>query len=61
MERVGKAVKLRVSSPNSANYDEEKTGAVAGSKLVFNLHQKKSRLFIGGMTPGVSVSIRNFP
>uniref|UniRef100_A0A183E7R3 LAM_G_DOMAIN domain-containing protein n=1 Tax=Gongylonema pulchrum TaxID=637853 RepID=A0A183E7R3_9BILA len=56
VERVGKAVKLRVSSPSSANYEEEKTVTVSGSKLVLNLHQKKSRLFVGGIAPDVKIS-----
>uniref|UniRef100_A0A915PQH1 Laminin subunit alpha n=1 Tax=Setaria digitata TaxID=48799 RepID=A0A915PQH1_9BILA len=56
VERVGKTIKLRISSPNSADYAEEKTKALAGFKLVLNLHQKKSRLFVGGIVPGVNIS-----
>lgn len=56
IERIGRTIKLKISSPNSANYEEEKTGIVQGSKAVLNLHQKRSRLFVGGVTPDVNVS-----
>uniref|UniRef100_A0A1I8EZU5 Uncharacterized protein n=3 Tax=Wuchereria bancrofti TaxID=6293 RepID=A0A1I8EZU5_WUCBA len=56
VDRVGKTIKLRLSSPNSVNYEEEKTRTVGGFKSVLNLHQKKSRLFIGGVVPGVNIS-----
>ncbi|KAL3982290.1 Laminin EGF-like (Domains III and V) family protein [Acanthocheilonema viteae] len=56
VDRVGKTITLRVSSPNSANYEEEKIQTIGGFKSVLNLHQKKSRLFIGGIVPGVNIS-----
>ncbi|VDO28711.1 unnamed protein product, partial [Onchocerca flexuosa] len=56
VDRVGKTIKLRVSPPNSANYEEKKTKIIDGFKSVLNLHQKKSRLFIGGIVPGVNIS-----
>ncbi|KAM3726093.1 Laminin-like protein [Dirofilaria immitis] len=56
VDRVGKTIKLRISPPNSANYEEEKTKVVGGFKSLLNLHQKKSRLFIGGIVPDVNIS-----
>lgn len=57
IDRVGKIMKIRISLPNSANYMEEKTKTIGGFKSVLNLHQKRSRLFVGGIIPGVNVGI----
>ncbi|VDK75274.1 unnamed protein product [Litomosoides sigmodontis] len=56
VDRIGKTVTLRLSSPNSGNYEEEKVRTVDGFKSVLNLHQKKSRLFVGGIAPGINIS-----
>ncbi|VDM96599.1 unnamed protein product [Thelazia callipaeda] len=56
VERIGKIIKLRLSSPNAAIYDEEKIGTFTGSKSLLNLHQKKSRLFVGGIAPDIKIS-----
>ncbi|VDM41094.1 unnamed protein product [Toxocara canis] len=56
LERFGKTATLRVSSPNSASYEEEKTDTIKGPKSVLNLHQKMSRLFVGGIPHNANIS-----
>ncbi|VDK44418.1 unnamed protein product [Anisakis simplex] len=56
VERFGKTATLKVSAPNSANYDDEKSDTIDGPKSVLNLNQKMSRLFVGGVPRNVNIS-----
>ncbi|CAJ0584396.1 unnamed protein product, partial [Mesorhabditis spiculigera] len=49
IERIGKSVSVTLYEPDSEMFHEKRSSTAKGYKSVLNLHQKLSRLFVGGI------------